>query len=141
MPPHRPTCNNRANDQQRNPDEPQIGYPETPSGSRNQVRPRRLPIFHVQKNDAGDGGDNRGPKNYPSPARCQRNRIKEHIAIPPVRLARLRNGIVASALETGRTNVLRPQLQITQGADESAATLAAALKHLLWMKKACRLVR
>jgi len=61
--------------------------------------------------------------------------------MPPFRVASLRTGIGAPALEARGANVLRSQLQIAQRAHEAAAPVAASLKRLVRMKEACRLVR
>jgi len=61
--------------------------------------------------------------------------------MPPFRLAGCHTGISALTLETRGANMFRSQLQIAQRAHEAAAPLTAGLKHLVWMKEACRLVR
>jgi len=95
----------------------------------------------VQKNRGWECGYEHRPKENPAPPDRHRNGIIEHVAMPPFRLAGLRAGISAPALETRWANVLRSQLQIAQRAHEAAAPLAARLKRLVRMKEACRLVR
>jgi hypothetical protein len=95
----------------------------------------------VKKNRGRECSYDYWPKENPSPSDRDRNGIIEYIAMPPFRGAGPRTRIGAPLLETGGANVLRSQLQIAQRAHKAAAPLAARLKRLVRMKKACRLVR
>jgi hypothetical protein len=95
----------------------------------------------VQKNRGRERCDKHRPNDNPSPPDRYRDRIIEHIAMPPFRFAASQPGIYAATLEARRANVFCSQLQIAQRAHEPAAPLTASLKRLIRMKKARRLVR
>src|SRR6267154_2230486 len=61
--------------------------------------------------------------------------------MPPFRLASVRAGTAAPALEARWANVLRSQLQVTQRAHKAAAPLAASLERLVRVKETGCLVR
>jgi len=131
----------RYQNQCRHPKQAKVGEPEAPARSWDEELARSLAIFRVKKDYHRERDDKGWPEDDPTPADRQRDRIIEHVAVPPFRLNPVRPGRGAPALETGGANMLCSQLQIAQSTYESAAPLTASLVRLVRMKEARRLIR